>query len=185
MEFAPRSPHRLQSVCTMAVASVRMAALNVRNSDRLDCQAWSDLKLRQISFSERAGWQTSCSRTCNNVSTKRGRAVQTAAAQEPVAFVAKQSKIDETSCETFYDILGKAAPLAPCKTSAFKQAHACAAGVSWTANNDQLKQAYKQLMREAHPDLNAQEDEAAHIFCMVSHNIQTSCLLQACLQRRP
>ena len=176
MESLPRSPHRHQSVCTMAVASVRMAVLNVRDSHRLDCQAWSDLKPRQTSCPERAGWLTLCSRKCNNASTKRGRAVHTAAAQEPVAFVAKQSKLDETSCETFYDILGETASLALCKMGAFGHAHACAAGVSWTANNDQLKQAYKQLMREAHPDLNAQEDEAAHIFCMVSHNM---CILDS------
>ena len=172
MEFVPRSPHSHQSLCTMAVASVRITVLNVRNNDRLDCQLWSDLKPRQTPCPDRAGWLTWCSRRCNSASTKRGRAVQTAAAQEPVAFVAKQSKLDETSCETFYDILGEAAPLDCAKLGAFKQAHACAAGVSWTANNDQLKQAYKQLMREAHPDLNAQEDEAAHIFCMVSHNIR-------------
>ena len=171
MEFVPRMPHRHQSVCTMTVANMRMAVLNVRNTDRLDCRSWSDLVRKQASYPERAGWQTSCSCRYRTGSPKRGRAVQTAAAQEPVAFVAKQSKLDETSCETFYDILGEAALLPSCMMGAFGQAHACAAGVSWTASNDQLKQAYKQLMREAHPDLNAQEDEAAHIFCMVSHKI--------------
>ena len=118
----PRSQYRHQSVFGMAVANVRMAVLNLRNTDRLDCQAWSDLRPKQTSCPEL--WRTSCSRRCNNAAAKRGRAVQTAAAQEPVAFVAKQSKLDETSCETFYDILGEAAPLALCKMGAFIQAHA-------------------------------------------------------------